>query len=118
VVVLLAVSTAWLVSGCDEDDYEDHVPPKGKGSLVIDNDTFDDLSLYVDGNYTARVGDGSERIFDLDPGVHRVVLDEGDDDDDRSFRDYVDVLAGQLTVLKVRADVDDIYAYDVRVEFE
>ena len=95
---LLAV--ALLLSGCDDDDI-DHSPPPGQGAIVIENNGYEDVDVYIDGAFQARVKDGHWRAFDGPPGVYRVVLDE--DDSDRTYRDDVDVLIGRLTVLDVRS---------------
>ena len=94
------LAAALLLPGCDDDDI-DHSPPAGQGSIVIENDGYEDVDVYIDGAYQARVKDGHWRAFDCPPGVYRVVLDE--DDSDRTYRDDVDVLVGRLTVLDVRS---------------
>ena len=99
--------------GCDEDeDYLDHEPPEGQGSLVVVNDSWDDLSLYLDGVYVEKVNENSDETLDLDPGVYRVVLMERRNGD-RSYRDDVDVLVDKLTLLQVSdsgADTDGEYS--------
>lgn len=104
-----------LVSGCDDDDGFDHVPPEGMGTLIIDNDTFDDIEIFINGAEIGRVRDGNDGFFDLEPGLYRVVL--SDEDRDRDYRNDIDILAGRLTVLYVDAPInafDDEY----RVVFE
>ena len=113
---VLALLLAGMTTGCDSEDYLDHQPPAGSGSLIVDNHTADDLSIFVDGNYTARVSDSSDRILDMDPGLYRVVL-TGEDDSDRSYRTEVDILEGQLTILEVWTSADP-HGYDVTVRFE
>lgn len=114
---LAAVAAALLgLPACEEDDKFDHDPPAGQGTLYVDNETADDLDVYIDGAKTNSVDDGDTRYYDLAPGVHRVVLD--DDNGDRNFRDDVDVLQGQRTILEVRTDWNDSDAYDVFVYFD
>jgi len=112
-IVLLLGVCVW--SGCEDDDDKiyDHVPPEGKGTLVVDNDTADDINVYVNGVRKTRAGDGSESFTELDPGLYRVVLDG---EDDRSWRNDVDILEGRLTILHVRTDFSHPREYDVDVE--
>jgi hypothetical protein len=110
---LLAAGLA-PVTGCEEEEF-DYRPPEGYGALVIDNNTADDLYVFVDGVRVTRVGDGSEGFVDLLPGLYRVVLDG---EDSRSYRDDLDVLRGRLTVLHVSMIYRDRYSYDVSVEFD
>jgi hypothetical protein len=88
-----------LGTGCDDDDDFDHVPAEGMGALVIDNDTFDDLDIFVDGAQIGHVTDGHDGFFDMAPGLYRIVLT--DEDGDRSYRNELDVLVGRLTVMYV-----------------
>lgn len=116
VVGLIIAMVAVILTGCDDEDYYDYVPPAGKGSLVIDNNTFDDILLYVDGVYTTKVNDGSERILDYDPGLYRITLIE--DEGSRNYRGDTDILEGRLTILDVIEDVNDLTEYDVLMEFD
>ena len=94
------VLAALLCLGCEDDDYLDHNPPPGQGSLIIDNRTSIDFDLFVDGEFTTEVKDGRERVLDLSPGIYRVVLDS-DDDFYGSFREDIDILEGRLTILRI-----------------
>lgn len=103
-------------AGCeDDDDYDDHNPPEGQGSLVVVNNTADDLEVFVDGSLLLSVRDGKTSIVDRDPGRVRVNL--RDEDSSRGWRGNVDILEGRLTVLRVtyRLTGDD---YDVNVDYE
>ena len=84
--------------------------------MVIDNNTGDDIDLFVDGERLTRVGDYSERVIDLDPGIYRVVLNE--EDGDANSRGDVDILENRLTILHVYAHPYDWREYDVRTEFD
>ena len=113
-----ALCTTFLLlgfTGCEdhEDHYNDHVPPTGKGSLVIDNLTVDDINAYVDGQSAAHVRDGHYEIVDLAPGRYSLVLDE--DGGSRDARVHVEILNGRLTILRVTAEV---FANDYHVETE
>jgi len=115
--VVVVAACCLFGAGCDDGDDFDHTPPEGMGSLVVDNDTFDDLRVFVNGAEIGRVTDGHEGFFDLEPGLYRIVLD--DEDGDRSYRNDVDVLDGRLTILYVDEPLtsfDDSYrvviAYD------
>ena len=103
---------------CDDDDDIDHKPADGKGSLVVDNHTADNIHIYVDGEYMGRVKDGHTFIRDMAPGLYRVVLADADEDGSRDFRDETDILGGRLTVLDVEISSGqyDVYAVDVRFQ--
>ena len=105
-----AVGVSILLTGCEDDDDFDHDPPDGQGAIIIDNDGFRDLLVYIDGIYLGKVRDGHRVAFDRMPGVYRIVLDESGSD--RDYRDDVDVLDGRLTVLEVTGGEifgDDLY---------
>ncbi len=108
-----------LAGGCDwdRDDDSDHDPAEGFGALYVDNNTGDDIRIYVNGEQVARVGDYADKVVDLEPGVYRIILDG--DDTDRNFREDIDIIEGRLTVLDVAYDgsiFDD--DYDVEVFFD
>jgi hypothetical protein len=105
---------ALFTTGCEDDDY-DHIPPLGFGTLIIDNDTSDDIEIYLDGTRMREVKDYDDRYTDLEPGVYRLVL--ADEDGDRSFRDEIDILANRLTIVHV--DEGSLWGeYSVWVEFQ
>jgi len=107
------------VAGCDydNDNDDDYEPPAGRCALLVDNNTSDEIRVYVDGEQRGRVDDYSDRPFDLEPGVHRVVLDQVNGD--RNFRDDVDIIEGRLTVLDVQTDCDfGDDDYDVEIFFD
>ena len=111
----LAAALLLAVAGCEDESDFDHDPPAGKGSLVIDNITVNEINVYVDGAFVGRVGDFGDRTDDLDPGLHRLVLDQRDGD--RYRAEDVDILAGRLTVVSVRLS-GDIFAYDISIELQ
>jgi len=113
------IVAALLCQGCDDDDdYRDHDPPAGQGSLVVDNLTSIDFNLFIDGESAGEVKDGRERIIDLDPGIRRLVLDD-DDDIYGSFRDDIDILEGQLTILRIyHGSQGSPSGYTVTIEFD
>ena len=117
--LLLAAGLAFS-AGCDwddSDDNEDYNPPDGEGALRVDNNTGDDIRVYVDGEELGTVGDYSDRVFNREPGVYRVVLDQKNGD--RDFRDEVDVVENRLTVLDVSYDNDPFDDdYDVEIFFD
>jgi hypothetical protein len=108
-------AAAWLAAGCELDDGHDidHTPAEGLGSLVVDNNTPDDIDVYVDSVSVGRARDDSSPAFDLKPGTHSVLLVQ--DDRDRNYRSDVDILAGRLTILRVSIRLDDD---DYRVEID
>lgn len=109
----LACAAAVLaLAGCDDDDENfDHQPPTGKGSLIVDNEGFHDVRVYVDGRLAGTVRDDHWGAFDLEPGDYRVALDERTGD--RFEVVEVDVLQGRRMVLEVTvAGSDyDVWAY-------
>lgn len=117
---LLMVTLLPLTGGCqwdDDDDDEDFIPPEGQGALRVDNNTGDDIRVYIDGALLGTTGDYSDRAFPLDPGLYRVVLDQKNGD--RNYRDDVDIIVGRLTVLDIEVDNDFFDGdYDVEVFFD
>jgi len=111
----LLASLAAALMGCENDSF-DHHPPAGQGSLIVNNKTVDDLHVYISEHYTNDVSDFDYEIYDLDPSVCRVVLDEKGGY--RSYRGDVDVLEGQLTVLTVWRNPFSTSEYDVNIHFE
>lgn len=115
--LLLLAGVIPLLTACDEDNDRDFDPASGKGAIVVDNNTGRNIIVFIDGVRQGRVGDFSDRAFELDPGVYRIVLDE--DGGDRNYRDDIDVLVNRLTILDV--DVDNDFFdddYDVEVFFD
>ena len=117
---MLAVAAGLAIgaTGCDydESDDNDHEPPPGQGSLVIYNNTSDDIAVFVDGVRLDDVGDYNDRAYDLDPGVRRVILDQRGGD--RTFADDVDILADRRTIMDVDTDTFDTLDYDVVIFFD
>ncbi len=114
--ISLAASLLFM-AGCDDDDGYDYSPPDGQGSIIIDNNGYEDLHVYIDGIYVDDVRDGRWKAFDQAPGVRRVVLDEAGSDG--IYRGDVDVLAGQLTVLYVSGYASEFdNDLDVTISFE
>jgi|GEM_PF-2318368 len=114
----ICIAALLLCQGCDDDDYLDHNPPEGQGSIVVDNLTAIDFELFVDGEFIAEVDGGRERIVDVDTGIRRVVLDDSDDIVG-SFREDIDVLEGRLTILRVYPETTGpAPGYVVTIEFD
>ncbi|MFO1491209.1 MAG: hypothetical protein U1F77_14390 [Kiritimatiellia bacterium] len=113
--LLLSLPLAVLASaGCDDADGEfSHKAPAGQGSLIVDNRTTARFEVFVDGEKLARVGSNNDRAFDLQPGVHRVVIDE--DDGRRGEGNDVDILEGRLTVLRIQSDFSDSSELDLDI---
>jgi hypothetical protein len=114
---LLAPVLTVTLASCDlsNDDDDDHDVPDGQGSLIVDNNSADEISVFVDGIKVKNLGDYSDWAYDLDPGVHRVVLDQSGGD--RSYREDIDILKGRRTVLDVSVHTFDS-EYDVAVFFD
>ena len=90
--------TALFAAGCDdsEGNYA-HTPPPGQGSLIVDNNGWLNVSVFIDGVDYGDVRDGQWKAFDLEPGDYRVVLDEPNGD--RSFRTDIDILQDRQTIM-------------------
>ena len=84
--------------------------------MIVDNDTTDDISVFVDGAALPETPEGKYRAYDLDPGVRRVVLDQ--QGGDHNYRGDIDILEGRLTILEVEFDLDDADDYDVFIRFD
>jgi len=116
---LLTLGGILLAAGChwwDEGDDYDHDPPSGYGSLVVDNHTDDDISVYVNGVSTNKAPEDDWRAYDLRPGTYRVVLEQRGGD--HSFSGDVDILEGRLTILDVQFAFGDPYRYDVFIHYD
>ena len=108
-----------LLFGCDWDDDNDfsHQPPPGQGTIVIDNDHFNDTRVFINGEDLGKVKDDKEAFFDRPPGVYRIILDESGGDS--SFAGDIDVLENRLTIVEIVSDgLDDRNSYDVAVFFD
>jgi len=115
--LLACLAGCLILTGCDEEDYYDHSIPEGMGSLVVDNNSGDDISIFIDGVRVAGVDGGGWEVFDVAPGLYRVVLDS--DDYDRSYSGDVDVLQDRLTILDIMASLaTSYYYYDVVTTYE
>jgi len=117
--VFLAAVAALSLSllGCDDshNDFDHDIPP-GKGTIFVDNNSPNGVEVFIDGVDQGKVGNGNADPFDLDPGTHRVVLNQHSSD--RAWNDFVDVLVGKKTILDVTNDPNDYNALDVYVYFK
>ena len=104
-----------LMTSCDDGDY-DHDPPPGQGSIIIDNGSGSDAEVYLDGVLKGVAESGEATIYDMDPGVYRLVLAE--EDGDRNYRNDIDVLLNRLTILDVMNDYSSASLYYVVIDFE
>jgi len=105
-----------VVSGCGGRD-DDHTPPAGMGSILVRNNTGDDIYVYLDGTLASNRADyASTTAYDLKPGSYRVALTERRGW--RSWSGFVDVLEGRLTFMDVTLDLQNTYAYDVVIFFD
>ena len=115
----IVIATASGFVGCewdDDDDAMNHHPPPGLGSLIIDNNTANDLTVFIDGAQTNDTDSAKANWYDLTSGVRRVVLDE--QNGDRSFSGDVDILQDRRTILDVSADPNDHSAFDVFINYD
>jgi hypothetical protein len=117
---LLTFLTATLLlplTGCDDssDDF-DHDPPAGMGTLYVVNRTLDDSRVFIDGERVSDVDGSDHEWFDLTPRTHRVVVTQGNTD--RVFRDDMDVLDGQRTILELSVDPINPNRFDTFIDFD
>ena len=108
----LALVVIGILAGCDDERF-DREPPPGMGTLIVDNATGDGIEVFLNGIEAEETDAGDHRYYDLEPGLHRVVLTC--DDTERTWAEDVDVLENRRTVLEVRADPLDYDEYDVDI---
>jgi len=114
VLFALLLATPAVFSGCELDDEDyDQNPPAGFGAMYIDNNTADSLEIYVDAAKIGEVGDYDTDYFDLTPGTHRLIVQE--EGGTTSFRDDIDIIEGERTIVDVSYDPGDSSTYDVLV---
>jgi hypothetical protein len=103
-------------AGCSGRD-DDHTPPAGMGSIMLRNNSGDDIYVYFDGHIADTRADAAETTaYDLMPGSYRVSLTERRGW--RSWSGYVDVLQDRLTFMDVSVDLQNSVAYDVVLFFD
>jgi hypothetical protein len=96
---------------------DEHTPPAGLGSIMVRNNTGDDIYVYIDGSLANPRADAANvTAYDLKPGSYRVALTESRGW--RSWSGFVDVLEGRLTFLDVTPDLQNSVAYDVVTFFD
>ncbi|MBU0678814.1 MAG: hypothetical protein KJ626_11945 [Verrucomicrobia bacterium] len=105
-----------IASGCDDDNNFNHNPPAGQGAIIVDNNTFNDIRVFIDGIEQTLTREDHSRAYDTAPGLRRVVLDETGGD--RAWGGDVDVLEGRNTILDVITIPGNQLEYDVAVYFE
>jgi len=120
ILILGMVLGILLVAGCESDDGDDYTPPPpGKGILIVNNRSADDILVFISGNLQAtKTRDGTWEGYVLDPGHYRIVLDQDNDDEHRSWSDDVDILENRRTVLDVYDRPASTTRYDVSIWFD
>jgi len=110
-VLFLGVGLIAGLTACENNDDDfDHDIPAGQGTLVVNNKTFSDMQVFIDGFEVKKVSKDDYEFYDRDPGVYRVVLDE--DDGDRNWYGFVDIVEGKKSILDVET-ANGIYNYNV-----
>ena len=104
------------LSGCRWSRDEDHTPPEGMGSIMVRNNTGDDIYVYLNGTAVNTANYSATTAYDLKPGTYRVSLSEHHGL--RSYSAFVDVLLSRLTFMDVTPDLSNNYAYDVVIFFD
>ena len=111
-VIALLLGTIEGCGGSNEDF--DRKPPTGFGVLIVNNNSSDDIDVFVDSVFVFRAGDDGAGFYDLEPGVYRVVLAERGGS--RSFLSDVDILEGRQTILDVAPSIGSTYGVSIRIE--
>ena len=90
--------------GCvEDDDGENFDPVADQGALFINNDGFNPVHVYVDGERVpGRVGGGDSKGYSYPPGVYRVIVVDRETDR-QLFRDELDILEDRVTVIDLVA---------------
>ena len=115
-VVALALAASFFAGCNDYNNPGDHRPPAGFGAIIVDNHTYNDIHVFIDGVQRDDVRDSRDKAYDVLPGVHRVVLDERGGN--HTYRADIDVLVGRNTILDVTYAVGYPTYYDVAVFFK
>jgi hypothetical protein len=107
-----------LMSSCtdDDDDDYDHNPPDGMGAMIVDNRTFNDMAVYIDGTEYRKTEEDEWEAYDLWPGEYRIVLREKGGD--HGYSGDVDILEDRLTVLEVQDAGYSDRDYDVLLWYD
>lgn len=114
--LVLAVM-AVVATGCSWSSDSKHVPPAGKGSIIIANNSGTSFSVTINGVLNAAGMEASGSIpYDLDPGTYVITLQQVGGA--RSWTGSVSVQLGRLTDMDVTADPADPALYDVVMMFE
>jgi len=104
-LVLSALLT--VVVGCEEFDDDvslgrNHQPPAGMGAIVIENDSFADWNVVIDGVHLGRVATSFFLVHNVAPGEHLVHMDEHNGSDTKTLT--VEVTDGSLTVVRIKGN--------------
>jgi hypothetical protein len=110
---------AGIFTGCETDDgsedYEDHVPADGMGSLVIYNRSAIEIEGYMEGSYITNVESWDWVVQDYDLGTYTVVILQ--EDGTKSYTADVEILEGVLTVLTLSYGGSSSSYFSVTTEY-
>jgi len=109
---------AGVFTGCEEDgteDYEDHVPADGMGTLVIYNRTAVEMSGYLEGSYINNIESWEWELMDYTPGTYTAVILQVDGS--KSYTADVEILEGVLTVLTMSYGDSSSSYFSVSTEY-
>jgi len=95
--VLCLGIVASCLSGCEGDDKGEPVAITGDSTLVVNNDSNDDYSMYFDGQYIGDVRDGKEGRWSVPSGTHKITAKDSGDDLEGTFIFY----PGKVTEVKI-----------------
>ena len=68
---------ALCVSGCDSNDNGDPVAITGDSTLVVNNTSDADFSMYFDGQYIGDADHGKSKTWSVPSGTHKVKAEGG-----------------------------------------
>ena len=111
---LLLLFLAFPLMGCDDDEFE-HDPPDGQSGLIVVNDLGVDLRVFIDGEEVRDVDSFDDRTYNLEPGLHRIILDPRDST--ATYQDEIELLVNRTLILLVRGfNFDGDLNVDMRLD--
>lgn len=115
-VILLATCLMMGLSACEDDDDDfDHDIPAGQGTIVVNNQTSNDIEVYISGMEQNTAHQDDYEFYDRNPGIYRIILNE--EDGDRNWYGFVDVVEGKKTILDVEVALGTYnYAVFIRIQ--
>ena len=99
---LLALLLSLPLLGCDDDDPLQHNPPDDQAGLIVVNNTFNEMRVFLDGERIPTVDENDDRAYNLEPGVHRITLDPRNST--AIYQEEIELIQNRSLVLIVNDD--------------